>query len=303
MLTFRRTPVTLVMAAIAIAVELVCTLRPEMRLYYYNDLRLGILSPVWNGEWWRPLTTTLLHGHLVHAAFNVYWLVILGGWIETQWGWLKYLAMTLLLSYVCCMPEFVLSNLSSPFDAQQGMVGLSGVVYGWFGLLWLGRRWRPEFEAVCPRSTVEIFIFWFVFCWVAAYVGMFNVANVAHGAGWLFGALYAAALYAPKYRGWWRLAAATASSLVLATLLGVPGHPLYEQHRFLQQLRQQVQELSSHEFSPFSMDGSTKSRIARSGQQTEILAQLAVPMGKRTKSHIARSVHQGMERPDGSVDC
>ena len=241
MLSFRRTPVTLVIAAMAAAVELVCTMRPEMRNFFYNDLRLGILSWMWSGEWWRPLTTTLLHGDLIHAGFNIYWLVTLGGWVENQWGWPRYLAVTILLSYLSTIPEFLVSNWSVPLNAQQGMVGLSGVVYGWFGLLWLGRRYRPEFQWACPRSTVEIFAFWFAFCWVASYVGLFHAANVAHGAGWFFGALYGAAFYAPKYRLWYRLAAAVLSLLVLAVLLGVPGHPLYQQHRSLEGLRRQIQ--------------------------------------------------------------
>ncbi|HOM18455.1 MAG TPA: hypothetical protein PLQ00_14085, partial [Thermoguttaceae bacterium] len=90
-------------------------------------------------------------------------------------------------------------------------------------------------------STVEIFAFWFFFCWAASYMGLFHAANVAHGAGWFFGALYGAALYAPNHRGWYRLAAVGLSALVLATLLGVPGHPLYRQHRAAEELRRQLQ--------------------------------------------------------------
>ena len=40
-------------------------LRPELRDYYQTDLKLGMLSAIWNGEVWRPLTSSLLHVNLI----------------------------------------------------------------------------------------------------------------------------------------------------------------------------------------------------------------------------------------------
>jgi hypothetical protein len=124
------------------------------------------------------------------------------------------------------------------------IVGLSGIMYGLFGMLWVGRRWRPEFAAVCTDSTVQILGFWFVLCIVLTYSGAMNVANIAHGSGFLFGALYGMALFSPRRARRWRLGAVLASLVVLSTLIAAPGHRGYEyiRARAREQRQQQLLE-------------------------------------------------------------
>ena len=235
---FQRTPVTLIVAAVAVALELASMLRPELRDYYLDDLKLGMLSTIWEGEVWRPLTSSLLHVNLIHAAFNVYWLVTFGTVLEPYFGSYRYFGLLVLLAYVSAMPQFLLSNLDTPLDAQHGAVGLSGVGYGLFGLLWVGRRWRTDFGDVCNDDTVRLFVLWFFLCVALTYLHIMPIGNVAHGAGLLFGALYAEAALARRRRRLWIAAAAIASLLVLATVIAAPGHPLYQKHRDEQQRRE-----------------------------------------------------------------
>ena len=108
------------------------------------------------------------------------------------------------------------------------IVGLSGVVYGLFGILFIGRRWRPELAAVCTPQTAQILLIWFFLCIVLTAVGAMLVANIAHGAGFLFGVLYGQAAFSPRHRIRWIALAAVASLLVLATLIACPGHSGYE---------------------------------------------------------------------------
>ena len=88
-INFKRTPVTLIVMAVAVSLELACSLDSLQdggrRLTYYNDY-LGILPRIWAGELWRPFTSTLMHGGLLHAAFNVYWLLIFGTALEHTFG-------------------------------------------------------------------------------------------------------------------------------------------------------------------------------------------------------------------------
>jgi membrane associated rhomboid family serine protease len=240
-INFQRMPVTLLIAAVAVALELTCLLRPELREYYQTDLKLGMLSTIWDGEVWRPLTSSLLHVGILHVAFNVYWLVTFGAVLEPFFGSFRYLGLLVLLAYVSAMPDFLVANLHTPLNGQVGGVGLSGVGYGLFGLIWVGRRRRADFAYVCNDDTVRLFVLWFFFCIAVTYLDLMRIGNVAHGAGLLFGVLYGLAIFDRRRRVAWIVTATAATLLVLATLFAAPGHPLYEQHKRLQEQRQMWQ--------------------------------------------------------------
>jgi len=242
---FRKTPVTLVITAVAAALEIVCTLEPDMRNALLNTYRLGMLSSVWAGEWWRPVTTTLVHGDLFHAAFNIYWMFVFGPALENRYGPLRMLLLFVMLAMATSLPQFVISNYQvSDVSAQQGLVGLSGVIYGLFAVVWIGRRHEPELRLVCPDSAVMILWGWFFLCVAVTIVQRFagetylTVANFAHAFGLLFGTLYGLAIYDSHRRRFW-LAASVAASILVLTLLftAPPGHKLYQRHRQLSAVR------------------------------------------------------------------
>jgi len=233
-LNFRRTPVTLLIAAIVIAIEVVCTFDPDRRQVYYSVWKLGILSTVWSGELWRPFTTTLLHGvvfggPLLHAAFNVYWLVTFGRALEPYFGSFRYLLVLIVLSFCATMPSFLAVNWDTPTDAQQGTVGLSGVIYGLFGVLWMGERYRQDFRSVCGVEVIQFFIACFLFCVVLTFFGE-PIDNVAHGAGCVVGILFGKALFEPQHKWIWRTISALVTLILVSLAFGAPGHPLYTKH-------------------------------------------------------------------------
>jgi len=239
-INFNRTPVTLIVAAVAVALELVGLFGEGRRLYYYNEF-LGILPSIWEGQVWRPFTSSLMHANPIHAAFNVYWLVVFGPALENRLGSWRTLGLIVLLGYVSMLPEYVIGSYHRAEPVM--IVGLSGIVYGLFGMLWTGRRWRPEFAPVCTDATVQLFGAWFVLCIVLTYSDVLPVANIAHGAGFLFGALCGMALFSPRHRNWWRLGAVAASLVVLSTLIAVPGHRGYEFIRARAREQQLIEQL------------------------------------------------------------
>ncbi|MBN2476625.1 MAG: rhomboid family intramembrane serine protease [Pirellulales bacterium] len=231
-ISFQRTPVTLIIAAVVVALEVVCTFdefqHPDdagRRLMYYNDY-LGLLPRLWAGQLWRPFTSTLMHGGPLHAGFNVYVLLIFGPALEHRLGSYRMLGLIVLLGYVSMMPEYVIGSFSR--EEPIMIVGLSGIVYGLFGILWIGRRWHPDLAAVCSDQTVRVLLGWFVLCIVLTYANVMSVANIAHGAGFGFGVLYGLAFFDVRHRVRWAVLATVASLLVLATLFGFPGHRGYE---------------------------------------------------------------------------
>jgi len=246
-INFNRTPVTLILATLVLALEVVCTLDPERRYMYVNGYRLGMWWWVWLGELWRPFTCALLHGNLIHALFNIYWLAIFGPTLENWLGSYKTLALIVLLAYISSLAQYMLGNWFVDLSEQHGLVGLSGVVYGMFGLLWVGGWHRAELRAICNEMVAQGMIAWFVFCIVATYLDWLRIANIAHGAGLVLGMLIGMAVFKPRQRWLWALAAALVSCLMLATLLAAPGHPGYEiAQEYKRRLRQRDELLKAY---------------------------------------------------------
>ncbi|MDZ7619171.1 MAG: rhomboid family intramembrane serine protease, partial [Patescibacteria group bacterium] len=164
-LDFNRTPATLVVAAVAAALEIALLLDDAQggarRVAIYNNM-LGILPRLWAGELWRPFTSCLMHADLLHAAFNLYWLLLFGVTLEQRLGSYRMLGLMVLLGYVSMMPEYCIGSYHRVEPIM--IVGLSGIVYGLFGALWMGRRWRSEFHEVCDQRTSQLLIAWFFLC-------------------------------------------------------------------------------------------------------------------------------------------
>lgn len=237
---FRRTPVSLIIAAVAVALEVVFSLDEPRRIFSYNEY-LGILPSIWEGQLWRPFTSTLMHGNLIHAAFNVLVFLSFGPALEVRFGSFRYLGLVVLLGYLSMLPQFLVSTYAAP---PVMIVGLSGIIYGLFGILLVGRRWHRDLAEVCDANTVQFLIFWLFLAIVLSYLDMLPVANTAHVAGLLFGVLFGLAIFDTPHRIPWRILAIVATFAVLATLVAAPGHSGYEsvrQRRLIQQGIEQLQ--------------------------------------------------------------
>lgn len=91
-------------------------------------LRMGALSPnlVADGEVWRLLSCTMLHGGVMHFAFNTYVLIALGSFLERVIG-----APRLVVLYVGAA---IAGSLGSAFFlGERFSVGASGAVWGLLG--------------------------------------------------------------------------------------------------------------------------------------------------------------------------
>ena len=93
------------------------------------------------GDWWRLASAMFLHGSLLHLAFNMFALWIVGTAIEPALGTARYLlvyvvsglagsAGALLLPIVNAGGGFVIA-----YDPEKATVGASGAIYGLFGAL------------------------------------------------------------------------------------------------------------------------------------------------------------------------
>ena len=158
------------------------------------------------GEPWRLISSIFPHAGIFHLIFNVLWLWALGSRMESVFGTARYAAAILLFAAASSCAEFAFS--------LAGGVGLSGVVYGLFGFLWIAARRDRRFAGAIGRQTAALLIGWFFLCIVLTETGAMNVANVAHGAGAVSGILLAWTVGAR--RRW--IPASALAALILSTL-------------------------------------------------------------------------------------
>ena len=89
------------------------------------------------GEYWRLWSVTLLHGDIIHLAFNMYALWLAGPIVERWYGQARFLAF-----YLACAAGG--SAASFVFGGDVPAVGASGAIFGLFGiLLAAGRLHHP----------------------------------------------------------------------------------------------------------------------------------------------------------------
>jgi len=160
------------------------------------------------GELWRLVTCILPHGDILHLAFNLYWFWVFGAVVERVYGHMRTAALILL---------FAVASSSLEFAFAVGGVGLSGVVYGLFGFLWILSPRDDRFRDVVDGRTVQLFVGWFFFCIVTTLMKIFPVANIAHGVGAVVGILTAYAAVMPRRR---MLAIAGTAAVVCAGIWG-----------------------------------------------------------------------------------
>jgi GlpG protein len=125
-----------------------------------------------------------------HLLFNMIWLFDLGGQIERRYGSLRLLFLVVVIAVLSNLAQYYLGKLT--FDNGRLFVpqespafgGMSGVVFGLFGYVWMKSRLDPESGLFLHPNNVILMLVWFVVC-CTGLVG--PIANAAHFVGLLVG--------------------------------------------------------------------------------------------------------------------
>ena len=166
------------------------------------------LASIERGEIWRLITPMLIHLSPFHLLFNMVWMFQLGQLIERRYSWHRLAWLVLLTALIS---NFVQCTVPLQFDGTgPGMLengtlitafgGMSGVVYGLFGFVWVKSLYDRSSGFFLPQLTIVLMLGWLVFCMVPGLTERllgFSVANWAHGVGLVVGMAVA---YAPI--GW-----------------------------------------------------------------------------------------------------
>ncbi|MCH2108070.1 MAG: rhomboid family intramembrane serine protease [Polyangiaceae bacterium] len=175
------TPVVMIVMAAAI----ICFLLngfgdrfpPELSITPPVNARALSLQIDWSQPW-RLITPIFIHSGFLHIAFNLYWLYLLGGPIESRSGTLRFVLMVVIIAGFSNLAQFLMSG---PLFG-----GLSGVVYGLFGYRWMYSRYCPQANLTLNKDTTTWMLAWLLIS-ATGLVG--NVANSAHSFGLISGIL------------------------------------------------------------------------------------------------------------------
>ena len=129
---------------------------------------------------WRLVTPIFLHFGPLHILFNMLWLRQLGAVLELRRGSRRFLTTVLLIA--------ILSNVAQYLNGGPTFGGMSGVVFGLFGYIWIKSRYAPQDGLYMPPRMVFWMIAMFLFC-LSGRLG--PVANTAHGVGMMVGMVIA----------------------------------------------------------------------------------------------------------------
>lgn len=157
-----------------------------------NTLQFGEMG----GQYWRLLTPAFLHFGWLHIVFNSLWLWELGARIERRLGSVHMLGLFVCIALVSNGCQFV-------FGGPSIFGGMSGVVYGLLGFSFAGARLQPAWGFEPSRPIMLLMVGWLLLCiaGVVEVLGFGAIANAAHVAGLLSGALLGALLALLSRRG------------------------------------------------------------------------------------------------------
>jgi GlpG protein len=185
--TFTRGPLTMLLVLTSVVVAFMSTFgeKPDaLQALFITDIvrdgsRIGWmpgLREVMDGEIWRLITPIFIHFGLMHLVFNMMWLLDLGSMIEDRKGSLFLGVFVIIVA--------VVSNLAQYMVSHPLFGGMSGVVYGLLGYIWMKGKFDPGANLGLHKSTVTMMIVWYFLCFTGI---LGNVANAAHTGGLVIG--------------------------------------------------------------------------------------------------------------------
>jgi len=137
------------------------------------------LPEVLHGEVWRLWTPMFLHFGILHLLFNMFWIYDLGTMIERRQSTRLLAALVVVVGLVSNLAQYVWSG---PLSG-----GMSGVVYGLFGYVWIRGRFDPSSGLRATSSNVHVMLVWLILC-MTGILG--PIGNAAHVSGLVLGAAW-----------------------------------------------------------------------------------------------------------------
>ena len=183
--------------------------------------RLGALNAAAiaeSGQWWRLLTVMVLHGGLLHWAFNSWALWAFGPTLENLLGWVRFLALYVGAGFAGAAASFA-------FNHTELGVGASGAIFGLLGALVAFFFRRRQAGGAVPLQNLLLVLL------LNLFIASRNpqIDNLAHIGGFLAGLVTMVLLEVVPARNRWLGAAALATPFaagIVLTMVGVASYPV-----------------------------------------------------------------------------
>jgi GlpG protein len=136
-----------------------------------------MLPEVFRGEFWRLITPIFVHFGVFHLVFNVFCLRDLGSMVEGRQSSLHLLGLVVVIGVLSNLAQLVLTH-------NPAFGGMSGVVYGLLGYIWVRGRLDPASGLFLHSYTVLLMMIWFALGFTPLLPG---IANMCHAGGLVTG--------------------------------------------------------------------------------------------------------------------
>lgn len=143
------------------------------------------LADIRTGQVWRIITPIFLHGSPLHLAMNMFGLVIFGRLLERLMGTPRFAVLILALAI---LPNLLQGLMPASLGGNPLFVGISGVVYGFVGYVWIRDRLNPHFGISIPMPFIVIMVGMIV-VGLSGAVPNWQYADLCHLGGLLVGSL------------------------------------------------------------------------------------------------------------------
>jgi rhomboid protease GlpG len=142
------------------------------------------MKEIEHGEIWRLVTPIFLHYGILHIMFNVMALSTLGTLIEIRRGSLRLAGLVLLTAIASNVGQHLYMERIDPGEPQF-FGGISGVVCGLFGYIWMKGLYEPEQRMILHPNSITFGLLWIALCMTNVFG---PIGNAAHVVGLVTGA-------------------------------------------------------------------------------------------------------------------
>lgn len=137
------------------------------------------LNDIFDGSYWGLISSSFLHVEAWHILFNLYWFFLFGKKIEFESKKAFYIFFILTSALVSSLAQLGFSDSTG--------IGLSGIVYAFFGYLFIKNKTSKNYENSLNKKVNIIFFVWLFFCIILTETKILIVGNAAHFAGLFWG--------------------------------------------------------------------------------------------------------------------